>query len=69
MMTFLEILFTAIGTGAVLLAGAYAIASAWTALDESAERKRKHARRVLELLQQIEANTARSIATKPTDPQ
>ena len=67
MMTFLEIFFASIGVTAAIFGCSYAIVTACTAFSDSAERKRKDARRALELLERIEANTARP-EPSTTDP-
>ena len=58
MMTFLEIFFASIGVTAAIFGGSYAIVSIWTAMSEAAEQRRKDTRRVLRLLERIEANMA-----------
>ena len=58
MMTFLEIILTGIGLTALLFGVSYAIVSIWTAVSEAAEQRRRDTKRVLRLLERIEANTA-----------
>lgn len=68
MMTFLEIFFASIGVTAAIFGGSYAVVTAWSAFSESAERKRKDAKRALDLLERIEANTALRREPSTTDP-
>lgn len=68
-MTFFSVFFGSIGVMAAIFGSSYAVVTLWTAASESAERKRKDAKRALELLERIEANTVpRSEPSIPSRP-
>jgi len=59
MIDFLQYILAGIGMTAAFFAISYGVVSGWTALSEASARKQKDAKRALELLERIEANTAR----------